>query len=72
MAASKKARAVSELRLAQAFYAQAMMSRRRNRFDRHTPMARVAWTTHARDCIESARFHMLQCGALLGLNGWPT
>lgn len=72
MATSKKHRAAEELRLAQAFYAQAMMRRRKARLDRHAaPRAAAEGWRSARWCIESARFHLAQCGALLGLNGWP-
>jgi hypothetical protein len=72
MAASKKHRAADEFRLAQAFYQQAMMHRRQSRFDRAAaPLASYNAYRHAHACIDAARFHLAQCGALLGLNGWP-
>jgi hypothetical protein len=52
-------RATNELLRAQAFYAQALMHRAARDYRR------------ARVCIEAARFHLAQCGALLGLNAWP-
>lgn len=39
--------------------AQATMHRRARHF------------TNARRCIDSARYHLAQCGAILGLNPWP-
>lgn len=71
MPASRKHRAAEEFRLAQAFYAQAMMYRRRIRFDAPAPRARAVWAQNARDCIDSCRFHIALCGALLGLTSWP-
>jgi hypothetical protein len=72
MGASKKHRAAEEFRIAQAWYAQAMMHRRKARFDRHAaPLAASRSRTKARECIDYTRYHLAQCGALLGLNGWP-
>lgn len=59
MGASMKMRADDEVCRAQAFMAQAAMHRRARRFER------------ARNCCDSARYHMEQAGALLGLNPWP-
>lgn len=71
MATSKKHRAADEFARAQAFYQQAMMYRRRMHFDAPAPRARAVWARNARDCIDSCRFHLAQCGAILGLNPWP-
>jgi hypothetical protein len=73
MPATKKTRAADEFRLAQAFYTQAMMHRWKALFDRNAaPVASAAAWKRAHDCIDSARFHLLQCGAILGLNRWPS
>jgi hypothetical protein len=59
MGASMTIRAGDEVRRAQAFMERAAMHRGAKRFER------------ARHCYDSARYHMGQAGALLGLNPWP-
>jgi hypothetical protein len=63
-------RAANELMRAQAYWTQAMMHRSIAR-SAPTDLIRLVGYTRARKCVDSARFHLAQCGALLGLNGWP-
>lgn len=72
MGVTKKAQAADEFRIAQAFIAQATMHRNNAKRDRRrAPVAASEAWRHARQCIDSARYHLAQCGAILGLNPWP-
>ena len=70
MVSPKMWHVAEEFTLAHAFYEQAMMHRRLARARHGAPFIHDRWS-RAHACLDSARFHLAQCGALLGLNAWP-